>query len=107
MSYNTKTYIADIRQIILSARNKAHTAVNSAMIEAYWLIGIMDFEFAAQCALNLVLSHYRLIMRLTDKNAMQYYLTEASENNWSVRTLDRNILIVIRILYRKGDTNAV
>jgi predicted nuclease of restriction endonuclease-like (RecB) superfamily len=30
-------------------------------------------------------------MRLTDKNAVKYYLTEASENNWSVRTLDRNI----------------
>jgi predicted nuclease of restriction endonuclease-like (RecB) superfamily len=30
-------------------------------------------------------------MRLSDKNAMQYYLTEAAANNWSVRTLDRNI----------------
>ena len=30
-------------------------------------------------------------MRLSDKNAIKYYLTEASENNWSVRTLDRNI----------------
>jgi predicted nuclease of restriction endonuclease-like (RecB) superfamily len=134
-------YIADIRQIIISARNKAHTAINSAMIEAYWLIGkriveeeqngkqraeygreviktlseelqsefgqgfaerclreyrqfylnFMDFEFGAQCAPNLTWSHYRLIMRLTDKNAVKYYLTEASENNWSVRTLDRNI----------------
>jgi predicted nuclease of restriction endonuclease-like (RecB) superfamily len=26
-------------------------------------------------------------MRLTDKNAMQYYLTETAANNWSVRTL--------------------
>jgi len=31
-------------------------------------------EFGAQCAPNLTWSHYRLIMRLTDKNAMQYYL---------------------------------
>jgi predicted nuclease of restriction endonuclease-like (RecB) superfamily len=30
-------------------------------------------------------------MRLSDKNAMNYYLTEAAANNWSVRTLDRNI----------------
>jgi predicted nuclease of restriction endonuclease-like (RecB) superfamily len=30
-------------------------------------------------------------MRISDKNAIKYYLTEASENNWSVRTLDRNI----------------
>jgi predicted nuclease of restriction endonuclease-like (RecB) superfamily len=30
---------ADIRHILQSARNKAYTAVNSAMVEAYWLIG--------------------------------------------------------------------
>ena len=50
-----------------------------------------NMEFGAQCAPNLTWSHYRLIMRLTDKNAVKYYITEASENNWSVRTLDRNI----------------
>jgi len=138
---NSPLYITDIKQIIHTARSKAHTAINSAMIEAYWLIGkriveeeqngkqraeygreviktlseelqnefgqgfaerclreyrqfylnFMDFEFGAQCAPNLTWSHYRLIMRLTDKNAVKYYLTEASENNWSVRTLDRNI----------------
>jgi hypothetical protein len=32
-------YITDIKQIILSARAKAYTAINSAMAEAYWLIG--------------------------------------------------------------------
>jgi len=31
-------YITEIKQIIISARSKAHTAINSAMIEAYWLI---------------------------------------------------------------------
>ncbi|GBU27407.1 hypothetical protein R84B8_00937 [Treponema sp. R8-4-B8] len=141
MSHTTETYITEIKQIIISARNKAHTAINSAMIEAYWLIGkriveeeqngkqraeygkeviktlseelqnefgqgfaerclreyrqfylnFMDFEFGAHCAPNLTWSHYRLIMRLTDKNAVKYYLAKASENNWSVRTLDRNI----------------
>jgi predicted nuclease of restriction endonuclease-like (RecB) superfamily len=134
-------YIADIKQIIISARAKAYTAVNSAMLEAYWLIGkriieeeqhgknraeygkeilknlsaelqrefgegfgernlrnfrqfYMTFkgtEFRTQCMPNLSWSHIKLIMRLTDKNAMQYYLTEAAANNWSVRTLDRNI----------------
>jgi predicted nuclease of restriction endonuclease-like (RecB) superfamily len=36
-------------------------------------------------------SHIRLIMRLTNNKAKNYYIKEASENNWSVRTLDRNI----------------
>jgi len=36
-------------------------------------------------------SHIRLAMRVSDKNAQTYYLKEAAENHWSVRTLDRNI----------------
>jgi predicted nuclease of restriction endonuclease-like (RecB) superfamily len=134
-------YITDIKQIIMTARAKTYSAANSAMVEAYWLIGkriveeeqqgkqradygqeiiknlskelkndfgkgfserslfqfkqfylkFTNFEFCTQCAQNLTWSHYRLIMRLSDKNAIKYYLTEASENNWSVRTLDRNI----------------
>ena len=139
---NSTLYINEIKQIIISARNKAHTAINSAMIEAYWLIGkriveeeqngkqraeygqeiiktlskelknefgtgfgerilrdsrrfylcFKDMEFGTHCVPNLTWSHYRLILRLSDKNAMQYYITEASENNWSVRTLDRKVL---------------
>jgi len=134
-------YIDDIKRIIISARNKAYTSINTVMIEAYWLIGkriveeeqqgknraeygkeiiktlsevlqtefgtgfnertlreyrqffmiFKDIEFGAHCAPNLSYSHYRLIMRLSDKNAIKYYLTEAAANNWSVRTLDRNI----------------
>jgi predicted nuclease of restriction endonuclease-like (RecB) superfamily len=137
----TAEYINDIKQIIVSARAKAHTAINTAMVEAYWLIGkriveeeqqgkhraeygqeiiknlseelkkefgqgfserslrefrqfylnLSDIEFGAHCAPNLNWSHIRLIMRLSDKNAQKYYLTEAAANNWSVRTLDRNI----------------
>jgi hypothetical protein len=30
-------------------------------------------------------------MRVSDKNARAYYLTEANLNNWAVRTLERNI----------------
>ena len=35
----TKAYIAEIKQILREARNKAYKAVNFAMVEAYWLIG--------------------------------------------------------------------
>jgi predicted nuclease of restriction endonuclease-like (RecB) superfamily len=35
----TKTYIAEIKQILREARNKTFTAINYAMVEAYWLIG--------------------------------------------------------------------
>jgi len=33
------SFIAQIKDIIFTARQKAYTAVNSAMVEAYWLIG--------------------------------------------------------------------
>lgn len=42
------------------------------------------------CA-KLSWSHIRLIMRVESKDAQKYYLQEAAENHWSVRTLDRNI----------------
>ncbi|MDR3013477.1 MAG: PDDEXK nuclease domain-containing protein [Chitinispirillales bacterium] len=33
------SFVADIKQILAVARQKAYSAVNSAMVEAYWLIG--------------------------------------------------------------------
>ncbi len=40
---------------------------------------------------NLSWSHHRLIMRVPDEKARNYYLKEAAQLNWSVRTLERNI----------------
>jgi hypothetical protein len=34
-----RNYIADIKQILEQARTQAYTAVNSAMTQAYWLVG--------------------------------------------------------------------
>lgn len=36
-------------------------------------------------------SHYKLIMRLTNAKARNYYQKETAKNSWSVRVLDRNI----------------
>jgi predicted nuclease of restriction endonuclease-like (RecB) superfamily len=43
-------YIAEIKQILSAARQKAHVAVNTAMVEAYWLIGkrIVDEELQGE-----------------------------------------------------------
>jgi hypothetical protein len=40
---------------------------------------------------KLTWSHNRLIMRVENENARTYYLNEAAEQGWSVRTLERNI----------------
>lgn len=136
------TYISDIKKIIEQARQKAYSATNFAMVEAYWLVGKriveeeQDGEERAQYGANIIKntskeltqdlgsgfsetnvrnfrlfylsfpdfyqiqqtvsaklswSHFQLIMRVSDKKAQAYYLNEAAEQNWSVRTLDRNI----------------
>lgn len=135
------TYIEEIRGILAAARQNAYTAVNAAMVEAYWLIGkrIVEQEqhgeeravygegilkelskaltdefgkgfsysnlynfrqfyltypeqnkFYTLCR-KLTWSHNRLIMRVENEGARTYYLNEAAEQNWSVRTLERNI----------------
>jgi predicted nuclease of restriction endonuclease-like (RecB) superfamily len=51
-----------------------------------------DFtQFATHCVANLSWSNIRLIMRLDSEAERHYYLTEASQANWSYRTLERNI----------------
>ena len=39
MKATNQTYVLEIKQILNSARKKAYSAVNTAMIEAYWLVG--------------------------------------------------------------------
>ncbi len=146
-------FVSEIKQILSVARGKAYSAVNFAMVEAYWLIGkriveeeqqgkeraaygeeilktlsveltrefgkgfgtrnlwdfkkfyltFSEFEIMHTLCAQLSWSHIRLIMRVENKDAQKYYLQEAAENHWSVRTLDRNIstLYYHRLLARK------
>ena len=134
-------FVAEIRDILAQARKKTYTAINSAMVEAYWLMGkriveeeqqgnqranygeailkslsieltdefgkgfsyanlrnfrqfyltYPDVEICYTLCSKLTWSHNRLIMRVENKEAQRYYLQEAYEQNWSVRTLERNI----------------
>ena len=135
------TYIQDIKHILARARQNAYTAINSAMVEAYWQIGrrivqqeqqgenraaygeeilkelskALTKEFGKgfgyanlynfrqfyltypsdkilyTVCRKLTWSHNRLIMRVEDPKAREYYLKEAADQAWSVRTLERNI----------------
>ncbi|VVB96231.1 Uncharacterised protein [uncultured archaeon] len=138
---SAKPFFNDIRAILQQARQKAYTAVNFAMVEAYWQIGkrivqeeqqgearaeygkqiikelskqlsaefgrgfaeanIWNFrqfyltfpesEILYTLRRELTWSHYRLIMRVENPKARKYYITEAAEQNWSTRQLERNI----------------
>ena len=137
----SKNYINEIKTILKNARQKAYTAVNSAMVEAYWEIGrriveeeqrgkeraeygkeivknlskelteefgkgfsrrtlwemrklyvyFSDYEKVRTLFAQLTWSHFQKVLRVSDEKARIFYLTEAAENMWSVRTLDRNI----------------
>jgi predicted nuclease of restriction endonuclease-like (RecB) superfamily len=50
-----------------------------------------EFEIRRTVFAILNWSHFQRVLRISDTNARNYYLKEASENMWSVRTLDRNI----------------
>lgn len=141
LSKSNKNYILEIKEILSNARKRAYSAVNSAMVEAYWNIGkriveeeqdgkeraeygkeiikklskelttefgkgfsertlweikqfyliFIDFEKLRTVCAVLKWSHIKLIMRVSNKDAQQWYIKEAAEQNWSVRTLDRNI----------------
>ncbi len=48
-------------------------------------------ESARQCLTNLSWSNICLILRIDNKKEQEYYIREASEQNWSYRVLKRNI----------------
>ncbi|MCZ2102481.1 MAG: PDDEXK nuclease domain-containing protein [Chitinophagales bacterium] len=134
-------YILEIKTILAQARQKAYSAINSAMVEAYWNIGkriveeeqngadraeygkqmiqtiseeltqefgkgfskrtiweirqfyayFPEYEIMRTLFAQLSWSHFQRVLKVSNENARMYYLKEAAENTWSVRTLDRNI----------------
>lgn len=141
MDLISSSYLLEIKQILSNARQKAYTAVNSAMVKAYWKIGerivleeqngadraaygkeiiknlsleltnefgagfgernirnfrqfylmFQDLEIWKSVISKLTWTHIQRTLKISNDKARLYYLKEAAENNWSVRTLDRNI----------------
>ena len=50
-----------------------------------------DFEKWRTVSAKLTWSHFQKVLKVSDEKARIFYLMEAAENMWSVRTLDRNI----------------
>lgn len=50
-----------------------------------------DIEIVHTCVHNLTWSHFKALLRVPDEDARIWYMREAAEENWSSRTLDRNI----------------
>jgi len=126
-----------VKEILIAARTKAYSAVNFAMVEAYWLIGkqivevqgnneraeygtqllkylserltrdfgkgfdesnlryirqfYLSFPICDALRHELSWSHYRLIMRVNDDKARNFYIDECIKSQWSTRQLERQI----------------
>lgn len=76
-----ETNLKYFRQFYLAFRSyeKSHTVCDESFPEL-------------PCELSW--SHYRLLMRVENVNARDYYMQEAATCNWSVRQLQRNINIL-------------
>jgi predicted nuclease of restriction endonuclease-like (RecB) superfamily len=141
LNYTGFALYKDVLLILKSARQKAYTAVNNQMVQAYWLMGkriveeeqkgeqkasygeallknlsialtaelgkgftyanlrnfrqfyltYPDLENCYALRSKLTWTHHRLIMRVENPLAREYYLKECEEQNWSSRVLERNI----------------
>ncbi len=51
----------------------------------------VELELAKMLPSNLSWSHYERLMRIKNEDERDWYMREAAEENWGVRTLNRNI----------------
>ena len=147
-------FVAEMKSIVAQARQKAYSAINVAMVEAYWLMGkriveeeqngkeyadygakiikILSAELTKEYGKGfsvgslyyfrqfyntfpqifatpwriLSWSHYKRLMQVSNEQARNWYLKEASEEMWSYRTLSRNITSQFferTLMSQKGD----
>lgn len=69
---------------------KSYSKRNLQYFRKFYL-AFPDEEIVNTCVHNLNWSHFRTLLRISDENARLWYMSEASNESWSVRTLDRNI----------------
>ena len=70
---------------------KGFSVANLKNFRQFYLTFPAFDEFATHCVANLAWSHVRLIMRQENKHERNWYLKEASQQNWSLRVLERNV----------------
>ncbi|MCL2511745.1 MAG: PDDEXK nuclease domain-containing protein [Bacteroidales bacterium] len=135
--YNENQIYGQIMEILTTARAKAYSAVNFAMVEAYWLIGkqiveaqagneraeygtqllkylseqlthdfgkgfeerelrkirqfYLTFPIRDSLRPELGWTHYRLVLRVSEDKARNFYVDECVKSRWSTRQLERQI----------------
>lgn len=135
---NYQDIYAEIREMLLISRKQAYSAVNFAMVQAYWQIGRIIVEHEQKGVLRseygkavlqdvseklerefgngfsvrnlqqmkkfyvlfpntnalrsqLTWTHYRVLLRVEDETARNWYMEECIRAGWSSRQLERQI----------------
>ena len=138
---NQQETYRSIRNSVINAQGKVYSAVNSAMVNAYWEIGeqiykacgendraeygknllkflsdkltaefgkgysvqglrnmrqfYCTFPIRSTLCSKLSWSHYRVLMRISDKTVREFYTDECAKSAWSVRQLERQIHTIL------------
>lgn len=87
--YGTKL-INSLSTVLTEEFGKGFSIANLKSFRQFYLT-FPDDEISYTLCSQLSWSHCRLIMRVENPSAREYYLKETAEQTWSVRTLDRNI----------------
>lgn len=87
--YGTKM-IKGLADVLQPVYGSAYSMRNLQYMRQFYLL-FKDLEIVNSRVHNLSWTHYRMLLRVPDENARYWYLREASEEMWSVRTLSRNI----------------
>lgn len=85
-----KQLIAQLSVELTRTYGKGFSPRNLAYFKQFYLT-ISDLEILHTRVQNLTWSHIKTILRVEDQTAARWYITTASQEMWSVRTLDRNI----------------
>ena len=79
--------LALLSEKLTSEYGKGFTVTNLRYMRQFYL----SFQNRHTLCDELSWSHYRLIMKVENENARQFYIEETIKSNWSVRQLERQI----------------
>lgn len=85
-----KQVIKGLAKELVPLFGSSYTERNLYSMRQFFLY-FSDLEILNSRVQNLSWTHFRMLLRVPDENARYWYLREASQEMWSVRTLSRNI----------------
>ena len=83
--------ISNLSRHLTDTFGKGFSEANLKNMRQFYFVFPDYSQFATQCVANLNWTNIRRIIRLENIEERNYYLKEASSQNWSSRQLDRNI----------------